>query len=487
MKSHALPNKVRSNGIVLTLIIGSTIFLSPTVGSSRIESDRTQSTIKTIRKLPATILPQQLFIDSKKPNSKRILNDYEDSFDITITSTGTLSLTSRFKRFLQLGHTNRRVVQAKERSLRQPSNGTRQCRTKITLRRPDSSSAWNHLYGGGGGRSNRDKNNFDLSVEYNHADVGITNPSIKSLCLDDNDCNANNNISINYHPNQQEIVSSIDTTDAIHMSANKEATTQQYYESWWPSSSYGSKNHHLHKDLKSRQNSVTDGWRIRRYTRRVGKGDECYQRVRNAALDWEFHKDSDEGGVISNCKDDRGKNAMGIVQAIPPPPQQNDSNSRNRNGPFAALPQNTNTNVVQIWSSPGSRKLATYTEFGKIRFCFSLPSLHVINPVAVVYDLIDQRGPGTIFSSTAYGTLGGHWLRGEERVTVAMRNCEGALQNNFDRHTRNGGYVDVEILSYSRPSASLMGRLVWPMIGNMQNAFFLNQLDFLEGIAQGHK
>jgi len=467
----------------LLIIFQSISPLLPAVASSPIEGERTKPTIKPIRKLPTTT-PQQLSLDSEKPNSKRCSNDRKNSLGAIFKSDGTSSLTGRLQRFLQLGHTNRRVVQTKERSLRAPSNGIRQCRTKITLRRPTSSSAWNHLYGGDDGRLNRDKNNLEMSVEYNHADVGITNPSIKSLSLEENDCTDDNNISINYHPNRREIVASEGSTDIIIMSANKEVTSQEDYEFWWPSSSYGSENHHLHKDLRSRQNTLSDGWRIRRYARRVGKGNECYERARNAALDWEFHKDSDKD--ISSCKEDRGKNSMGIVQAIPPNPQENDSKSRNRNGPFADFPQNANTNVVQIWSSPGKRKLATYTEFGKTRFCLRLPSLHVLNPVAVVYDLIDQRGPGTIYSSTAYGTLGGHWLRGEERVTVAMRNCDGGLHSNFDGHTNDGGYVDVEILSYSRPSASLMGRLVWPMIGKMQNAFFLNQLDFLEKIAQEH-
>jgi hypothetical protein len=34
---------------------------------------------------------------------------------------------------------------------------------------------------------------------------------------------------------------------------------------------------------------IIDGWRVLRYTRRIGKGEECYNRVRDAALNWEFH------------------------------------------------------------------------------------------------------------------------------------------------------------------------------------------------------
>lgn len=78
-------------------------------------------------------------------------------------------------------------------------------------------------------------------------------------------------------------------------------------------------------------------------------------------------------------------------------------------------------------------------------------------------------GPETTYSSTAYATLKGHLLRGEERVTVAMRD--------------DTGFVDVEILSYSRPAGSIQAKFVWPLIGSMQDTFFQNQMNFLEQIA----
>lgn len=80
-----------------------------------------------------------------------------------------------------------------------------------------------------------------------------------------------------------------------------------------------------------------------------------------------------------------------------------------------------------------------------------------------------HSGPETTYSSTAYATLKGHLLRGEERVTVAMRD--------------DTGFVDVEILSLSRPAGSLKSKFVWPLIGNMQQTFFQNQMNFLEQIA----
>ena len=71
--------------------------------------------------------------------------------------------------------------------------------------------------------------------------------------------------------------------------------------------------------------------------------------------------------------------------------------------------------------------LATFTE---IQFP---KSLFVANPVHVVHERKDVKyNENCIFSSTAYATLRGHLLSGEERVTVFWR---------------NGREVDVEILS----------------------------------------
>lgn len=56
-------------------------------------------------------------------------------------------------------------------------------------------------------------------------------------------------------------------------------------------------------------------------------------------------------------------------------------------------------------------------------------------------------------------------MRGEERVTVALRD--------------GSQYVDVEILSISRAGSGFAGKILWPFIGNMQNAFFNQQLEHL--------
>jgi len=85
--------------------------------------------------------------------------------------------------------------------------------------------------------------------------------------------------------------------------------------------------------------------------------------------------------------------------------------------------------------------------------------------VRIVYELHDQRGPGTTYSSTAYATNRGHWLQGEERVSVLFRD--------------DTQQVDIEIVSCSRPNAGI-GKLIWPFIGAMQDRFFQDQMESLE-------
>ena len=136
------------------------------------------------------------------------------------------------------------------------------------------------------------------------------------------------------------------------------------------------------------------------------------------------------------------------------------------------------------------RKLVTYTKRQILPF---LPTLHVLNPVCVIYDVLDQKLVNTgawegktlhsnksfieqghhhhhhhhqaMFTSTAYGTLNKHLLVGEERVTVVIR---------------PNGNVDVQVLSYSKPSSSILSRAIYPFVGNMQDAFFRSELDYIK-------
>jgi uncharacterized protein (UPF0548 family) len=112
--------------------------------------------------------------------------------------------------------------------------------------------------------------------------------------------------------------------------------------------------------------------------------------------------------------------------------------------------------------------LATFTG---MNFPKPLKLLFVINPVHVVYEVKDDSHqiPNCLFSSTAYATLTGHLLAGEERVTVVID---------------AGDAVAVEILSFSRPAPSIKGKCIWPLIGRMQQQFFLSEIHHLDRIAK---
>ena len=62
----------------------------------------------------------------------------------------------------------------------------------------------------------------------------------------------------------------------------------------------------------------------------------------------------------------------------------------------------------------------------------------------------------------------GHWLKGEERVTVTLRDGTQA--------------VEVELISISRP-AHWKTKLTWNMIEKMQQDFFQRQLSHFQDVA----
>lgn len=230
-------------------------------------------------------------------------------------------------------------------------------------------------------------------------------------------------------------------------------------EIWWPQTACPLEN---------------TSWRVLRYRRRVGQGAACYQRVRDAALQWEFSSPQQDKGMLQ---------VTPSAASVSSEHNQQHRRNRDRRG-YTVLPirseldelddiyaPSTSDQIMKIWSGPG-RRLVTFTVSGlplPARFRWMVPCLYAINPVAVVYDLVDERGPATTYSSTAYATLKGHLLRGEERVTVALR---------------DNGHVDVEIISFSKPAASVKGRLVWPVIGGMQQTFFEEEMKSLERVAQ---
>jgi uncharacterized protein (UPF0548 family) len=226
----------------------------------------------------------------------------------------------------------------------------------------------------------------------------------------------------------------------VHAGNNNKNNNGDY---WWPSVPSFSKH-----------------WRVLKYRLRVGQGIDCYEAVRDACLDWQF--------VSSRTQKDQG------IVVIKPPPYRWIHPRQVHSGKGYDVVHNEilGDGGVQFATSdfafqlgPG-RRLATYTEASpNIKW---LPKLYVFSPVRVVYDLVDERGPRTTFTSTAYATTKGHWLRGEERMTVAYRDDSEA--------------VDVELLSISQPSPGI-GRLLWPFMGPFQTNFFVSELNAMQEVA----
>jgi len=110
----------------------------------------------------------------------------------------------------------------------------------------------------------------------------------------------------------------------------------------------------------------------------------------------------------------------------------------------------------------------------------------------VVYDLVDVQNGGSTFTSTAYATLKGHLLSGEERITVAIENpseskplYRNTVSNVAHYLPQEEGHVYIQILSYSRPANSgFMGKIMFHAIANMQQRFFCEQMDTLHQLAK---
>ena len=179
-------------------------------------------------------------------------------------------------------------------------------------------------------------------------------------------------------------------------------------------------------------NTTIDGWRLLRFYKRVGYGKQYYRRVQEAVFNWDF---------TSHV----GKKSMGIITAA--------------------------TDCKRPKNKTRKTLLATFTEIYIPR---PFKSVFAVNPVHVVYDVKNHQRSTVkgkcISSSSAYATLSGHLLSGEERVSVIWN--------------RSNDEVYVEILSFSRAAPSTLGKLIWPLIGGMQSSFFLSELDHLDKVAK---
>lgn len=238
-------------------------------------------------------------------------------------------------------------------------------------------------------------------------------------------------------------------------------------------------------------NSVTmetkEGWRIIRKRRIVGKGEAAYWTARDAMLGWEgLHTGSKWAGIHLlrrqhrvNINDDNNNvhinsNSNTVQPATRSTTTTSSSSVLNdtddddgairRSSRLAVeadpLRAPTSDNVLQITSSPGLKRLTTFS-----RILPGLP-LWAVNPCMVLYDLVDERSSsGMTYSATAYGTMRGHLLRGEERVCVSM--CDQSRE------------VVVEVLSYSHATSGFLGNVIFRACRGMQDRFFQEEVDVL--------
>lgn len=317
-------------------------------------------------------------------------------------------------------------------------------------------------------------NIFDLNEKptFNHGFVGITNP-----CLHAHDVIQQSSTSTD----KEQVQQSVNLVSSRHVQKDSISTSLNDVEScgWWIPDGIEdtlSKDESISSTTKTK-NKHPPPTRILRYRRKVGNGQECYAKLRDVALQWErMHEGSAWAGVK-------------VLKQTTPDGNNASTTSSSAKEIMSPLPSHISQNVYQIWSEPGGRKLATLSRIGT-----NNSPIWAVNPCGVVYDLVDCRSKDMTYSSTAYATLRGHLLAGEERVTVAIRdggtnqdlNKVFFASNDLNAMSSNDGAGDVyvEILSCSRPAPNILGKVIFPFVKGMQDRFFREEIDTLERISK---
>jgi uncharacterized protein (UPF0548 family) len=138
--------------------------------------------------------------------------------------------------------------------------------------------------------------------------------------------------------------------------------------------------------------------------------------------------------------------------------------------------------TLQMHDSSPSRGIATLgpaargrslAGAGLVTWARSAVGLYAFSTCRIVYD--EQSGwparwrrQSSMHAVVAYGTLSGHWIAGEEAMTVRMD---------------PEGRVTFSLLSISRGSGAV-GVFVFPIIGRMQHGFFAEQVRTMRRLAQ---
>ena len=195
-----------------------------------------------------------------------------------------------------------------------------------------------------------------LRKQFNHDSVGMTNPL---LHVDNGD-------------NYNDLQLSVHNENVALAVSTKDAKPNKDNAGWWPPLSFSP--------------SHRKEWRILTYRRRVGTGMKCYERVRDAALDWEFQTKDGKLGLLSV------PSAAESQSLQIPEPSPRLSRPFVARGRYTVRPieseENEGESIAFHRSLGSARRLVSYTASQLLPF---LPKIYAVNPVMVVYDLLDQR------------------------------------------------------------------------------------------------
>lgn len=201
-----------------------------------------------------------------------------------------------------------------------------------------------------------------LREEFNHDSVGMTNPFLH----------------IDTHDDTNNLLLQVQTTNNENGDTNNivlpvlQSNTDDSSTGWWPSllfSPFGKKK-----------------WRILTYRVKVGTGRECYERVRDAALDWQFQ--TNDLGLLSVPSSAEVEMWNLKEKNMPKPPSPYVSGFY-RVTPIETTQEESQGESIAFHRSIGSaRRLVS---FSASRLVPLLPKIYAVNPVMVVYDLVDQR------------------------------------------------------------------------------------------------
>ena len=240
-----------------------------------------------------------------------------------------------------------------------------------------------------------------LQSPFNHPYAGMTNPSL----------HVHETTTTSWDVTHQ---SSRQTTSVNQINDHHHDNDNDYYynhhdhptndhQAWWPSILVPTT---TNNNNNNNNNNNKYPWRIIRHCRRVGTGWDCYQQVRDAVLDWNFQDSKQTMGMIpipetKSTTQQQGQQSStnisrGRFLSIPLPVKTQQQQAKSLPTSSSSSSSSTMSHSPlhqQLWSGPGGKRFVTYTDaLAKFRRRIPIPfHIYSINPVMVVYDLVDQR------------------------------------------------------------------------------------------------